>query len=164
MANYSFDIVSEYNKAEINNVFALVQKEIINRYDFKGTPANIEWIDDKKGFRITGSNDWQIESIIEIIRKKLASREQSSKMLDLSKAISESNLKAVKEIPFIEGLDQEKSKQISKILRDNMPKLKTQIQGDSVRVTGSIKDDLQKAMYLIKNSDLSFPISFINFR
>lgn len=164
MANYSFDIVSEYNKAEINNVFALVQKEIINRYDFKGTPANIEWLDDKKGFRITGSNDWQIESIIEIIRKKLASREQSSKMLDLSKAISESNLKAVKEIPFIEGLDQEKSKQISKILRDNMPKLKTQIQGDSVRVTGSIKDDLQKAMYLIKNSDLSFPISFINFR
>lgn len=164
MANYSFDIVSEYNKAEINNVFALVQKEIINRYDFKGTPANIEWLDDKKGFRITGSNDWQIESIIEIIRKKLASREQSSKMLDLSKAISESNLKAVKEIPFIEGLDQEKSKQISKILRDNMPKLKTQIQGDSVRVTGSIKDDLQKAMHLIKNSDLSFPISFINFR
>lgn len=164
MANYSFDVVSEYNKAEINNVFALVQKEIINRYDFKGTPANIEWLDDKKGFRITGSNDWQIESIIEIIRKKLASREQSSKMLDLSKAISESNLKAVKEIPFIEGLDQEKSKQISKILRDNMPKLKTQIQGDSVRVTGSIKDDLQKAMYLIKNSDLSFPISFINFR
>ena len=72
MATFSFDTVSEYNKAEMNNVFAMVQKEISNRYDFKGTPADIDWLGDKIGFKVIGENEWQIENIIDIIRKKLA--------------------------------------------------------------------------------------------
>lgn len=164
MATFSFDIVSEYDKAEMNNVFAAVQKEIDNRYDFKGTPAEIDWLDDKKGFRTIGSNEWQIDSIIDIIRKKLAAREQSSKTLDLSKPVSESNLKATKEIPFVAGLDQDKAKRITKLLRDNMPKLKPQIQGEAVRVISASKDDLQKAMQLVRSSEFDFPISFTNLR
>lgn len=164
MTTFSFDIVSEYDKAEMNNVFMAVQKEISNRYDFKGTPAGIEWMNDKKGFKITGDNDWQIESIIDIIRKKLASRDQSSKVMDLSQTTIVSNLKTTKEIPFIEGLDQDKSKRITKALRDEMPKLKSQIQGETVRVVSPSKDDLQKAMKLIKSMDFDFPVSFINFR
>lgn len=69
MTTFSFDITSEYDKAEMNNVFALTQKEINNRYDFKGTPAAIDWLDNKSGFKVIGANDWQIESIIDIIRK-----------------------------------------------------------------------------------------------
>lgn len=164
MATFSFDIVSEYDKAEMNNVFAAVQKEIDNRYDFKGTPAEIDWLDDKKGFRTIGSNEWQIDSIIDIIRKKLAAREQSSKTLDLSKPVSDSNLKATKEIPFVAGLDQDKAKRITKLLRDNMPKLKPQIQGEAVRVISASKDDLQKAMQLVRSSEFDFPISFTNLR
>lgn len=164
MANYSFDTVSEYDKAEMSNVFALVQKDITNRYDFKGTPAAIEWLEDKKGYKVIGSNEWQIDSIVDIVRKKLASRDQSSKTLDLSKTIIESNMKATKEVPFITGLDQAKAKQITKLLRENLPKIKPLIQGGTVRVTGSSKDDLQTAMQLITKKDFDFPVIFNNFR
>ena len=123
MATFSFDIVSEYDKAEMNNVFALAQKEISNRYDFKGTPAEIDWIGDKTGFKIIGANEWQIDSIVDIVRKKLASRDQSSKTLDLSKVVVISNLKATKEVPFIAGLDQDKAKQITKLIREEFPKI-----------------------------------------
>jgi len=164
MATYSFDIVSEYDKAEMNNVFALTQKEISNRYDFKGTPAEIDWLDDKTGFKIIGANEWQIDSIIDIIRKKLASREQSSKTLDLSKTVVISNLKATKEVPFIAGLDQDKAKQITKLIREEFPKTKPQIQGDTVRVVGNSKDDLQSVMHLVQVHDFDFPITFNNYR
>src|SRR4051812_24722508 len=110
MGTFSFDIVSEYDKAEMNNVFDQVNREIATRYDFKGSPAGIEWMDDKKGFKVTGANEWQVESVIDIVRKKLATRNVSSKVLDLSKSVNESNLKATKEMPFVEGLDQEKAK------------------------------------------------------
>ncbi len=164
MATFSFDIVSEYDKAEMNNVFAQTQKEITGRYDFKNTPAEVEWLGDKAGFKIIGANDWQIESIVDIIRKKLSSRELSSKVLDLSKTIVTSNMKATQEVPFIAGLDQDKAKQITKLLRDELPKIKPQIQGDAVRVVGSSKDDLQAAMQLVRAADFDFPVAFNNFR
>lgn len=164
MATFSFDIVSEYDKAEMNNVFAGVQKEIIGRYDFKNTPAEIDWLDDKVGFKVIGANDWQVESIIDIIRKKLSARELSSKVLDLSKTVVTSNLKATKEVPFIAGLDQEKAKKVTKLIRDDLPKVKTQIQGEAVRATASSKDDLQAAMQKIRNADFDFPVAFNNFR
>lgn len=164
MATFSFDIVSEYNKAEMNNVFAMTQKEIASRYDFKGTPAEIDWLGDKDGFKIIGANEWQIDSIIDIVRKKLASRDESSKSLDLTKQVVTSNLKATKEVPFISGLDQDKAKQITKILRDDLPKVKTQIQGEAVRVTSTSKDELQSAMQIIRSKDFDFPVIFNNYR
>jgi uncharacterized protein YajQ (UPF0234 family) len=164
MATFSFDIVSEYDKAEMNNVFAQVEKEISGRYDFKGTPAKIDWLGDKVGFKVIGANDWQIDSMIDIIRKKLAARDQSSKVLDLSKEVVTSNLKATKEIPFIAGLDQEKAKKVTKLIRDELPKLKPQIQGDAVRVIGGSKDDLQAAMQLVNSADFDFPVAFNNYR
>src|SRR3954471_21652896 len=109
MANFSFDVVSEYDKAEMNNVFDQTLREIDSRYDFKGTPAALEWLDDKKGLKVTGSGEWQIDAILDIVRKKLAARGQSQKVLDTSKEIVESNMKAVKEVPFKQGLDQEKA-------------------------------------------------------
>lgn len=164
MATFSFDIVSEYDKAEMNNVFAQVQKEITGRYDFKNTPAEIDWMPDKVGFKLTGANDWQIESIIDIIRKKLSARELSSKVLDLSKPIVTSNLKATQEVTFVAGLDQDKAKKITKMIREDLPKVKTQIQGEAVRATAGSKDDLQTAMRLINAADFDFPVAFNNYR
>lgn len=164
MANFSFDIVSEYDKAEVNNVFASVQREINNRYDFKNTPADIEWLGDKAGFKVIGNSTWQVESIIEIIRKNLANRNQSSKILDLSKAPVESNLKVTQEIPFIEGLDQDKAKQITKLIKEQFPKVKSQIQGDAVRVTSASKNDLQAVMQAVKAADYDFAVNFTNYR
>jgi uncharacterized protein YajQ (UPF0234 family) len=164
MPTFSFDIVSTYDKAEMNNVFGQVEREIANRFDFKGTPAAIEWLGDKIGFKITGAGEWQIENILDIVRKKLASRDQSSKTLDLSKPLVEANLRATKEVPFIAGLDQDKAKQITKLIRDELPKLKPLIQGDTVRVTGSSKDDLQSAIQVLKAADFDFPLTFENYR
>jgi len=164
MANFSFDIESDYDKAEMNNVFDQAQREIDSRYDFKGTPASIEWMDDKKGLKITGNGEWQIDAILDIVRKKLATRGQSQKTLDTSKDLVESNLKTTKEVPFKQGLDQDKAKQITKLIRDTHPKVKTQIQGDAVRVMSSSKDDLQAVMQLIRGQDLDFPVNFTNYR
>src|SRR5690606_7816513 len=72
MGSFSFDIVSDYDKAEMNNVFGQVEREIANRFDFKGTPAAIEWLENKSGFKIIGAGEWQIENILDIVRKKLA--------------------------------------------------------------------------------------------
>jgi len=164
MATFSFDIVSEYDKAEMNNVFALIQKEINNRYDFKGTPAAVEWLGDKIGFKLIGSNEWQIESITDMIRKKLTARNQSSKVLDLSKTVATSNLKTTKEVPFVAGLDQEKAKKITKLIRDSFPKAKPVIQGEIVRVSSGSKDELQNIMKSIQAQDYDFPVSFTNYR
>jgi uncharacterized protein YajQ (UPF0234 family) len=164
MATFSFDIVSDYDKAEVNNVFQAVEREIANRYDFKGTPAAIDWLGDKTGFTVTGNSLWQVESITDIIRKHLANRGQSSKILDLTKPSVEANLKTTQEMPFIQGLDQDKAKMITKLLREEMPKLKTAIQGDAVRVSSGSKDDLQKAMQLVKAKDFDFPVNFTNYR
>lgn len=164
MATFSFDTISDYDKAEMNNVFMQTEKEISGRYDFKGSPAAIEWLDDKKGFKVVGANTWQVEAIIDIIRKKLATRGQSSKVLDLSKEVVEQNLKASQDIPFIAGLDQDKAKKIIKLLREELPKVKTQIQGDTVRVTSGSKDDLQKAMQLMNDAEFDFPLQYTNYR
>jgi len=164
MAQFSFDVVSEYDKAEMNNVFDQTQREMGSRYDFKGTPANIEWLDDKKGVKITGNGEWQIDAILDIVRKKLAAREQSQKVLDTSKEITESNLKSTKEVPFKQGLDQDKAKKITGLVREKLPKVKTQIQGDAVRVMSGSKDDLQTVMQLLRAQDFDFPLNFTNYR
>ncbi|HET8884603.1 MAG TPA: YajQ family cyclic di-GMP-binding protein [Candidatus Saccharimonadales bacterium] len=164
MATFSFDIVSDFDKAEMNNVFAGVEREIATRYDFKGTPAAIEWLDDKKGFKLIGAGQWQCDAVLDIVRKKLATREQSSKVLDLSKTPVESNLKTTWEIPFKQGLTQDDAKKIAKQIREEAPKVKTQIQGDAVRATSSSKNDLQDVITLLKNTDYDFALQFINYR
>ncbi len=165
MANFSFDIVSDYDKAEMTNVFEQTKRELDSRYDFKGTSTSINWVDaDKTGFKITGDSQYQLDSIIEIIRKKLAAREQSQKLLDVTKEPVTSNLKMTWEIPFKKGLDQEKAKKITAKIREDLPKVKTQIQGEEVRVTSSSKNDLQDAMAILRAEDFDFPLSFTNFR
>lgn len=148
----------------MNNVFLQVEKEIGGRYDFKGSPAAIEWLADKKGFKLVGANTWQVEAILDIVRKRLAARNQTSKVLDLTKEPVESNLKATWEIPFISGLSQDNAKVITKLLRDEAPKVKAQIQGEAVRVTSGSKDELQAVMRLLDSKDLDYPLQYTNYR
>lgn len=165
MGTFSFDIVSDYDKAELNNVFDQTQREIQSRYDFKGTPAAIEWLnDDKSGLKITGTSDWQIDAILDIVRKKLATRNQSQKILDTTKEPVTTNLKTTKEVPFKQGLDQEKAKKVTALIRDSAPKAKTQIQGQEVRVQSGSKDELQSVMQLLRSQDFDFPLQFTNYR
>lgn len=165
MASFSFDIVSDYDKAEMNNVFDQVQRELQNRYDFKGTPAAVEWLnDDKTGLKVTGNGDWQIDAILDIVRKKLAARNQSQKVLDTSAELVTSNMRTTKDVAFKKGLDQDKAKKITSLIRDNYPKAKTQIQGQEVRVSSNSKDELQAIMQLLRSKDFDFPLNFTNYR
>lgn len=164
MATFSFDIESTYDKAEMNNVFQQIERELHNRFDFKGTPAAVEWLDDKKGLKIIGSNEWQIEAIIDIVRKKLAVRELTSKVLDLTKEVHEANLRAWKEVPFKDGLKQEDAKKITTLIKELNPKAKVQIQGEVVRVSSTSKDELQEVMAALRAADFDFPLTFTNYR
>ena len=85
-------------------------------------------------------------------------------MLDTSKETNTNNFQTTKEVPFLHGLDQEKAKKITSLIRDELPKVKAQIQGDAVRVMSTSKDDLQAVMQLLRRQDFNFPVSFTNFR
>lgn len=165
MGNFSLDIVSDYDKAEINNVFDQTKKEITSRYDFKGTQADLEWLDgDKTGIKITGDSDYHIDAILDIVRKKLALRGQNQKVLDTSKDSSTTNLKTTKEVLFKKGLSGENAKKVTNLIRDKYPKVKPSIQGDEVRVTSPKKDELQAVMQILRKADFDFPLDFTNFR
>lgn len=165
MANFSFDIVSDYDKAEMNNVFDQAQREISSRYDFKGTSANLDWLDgDKTGLKITGDSEYHIDSILDIIRKKLATRGLSQKVLDTSNDSVVSNLKTTKDVLFKKGISSENAKKVNALIRDNYPKVKPTIQGDEIRVTSPKKDELQAVIQLLKAAEFDFPLDFTNFR
>jgi len=164
MSQSSFDIQSSFDKAEMSNVFQQTEKEIASRYDFRGTPAGVEWLPDKKGLKIIGSNAWQVDQVVDLVRKKLAARDQSAKVLDVSGEVHESNMRAWQDVPFKDGLSQDNAKKITKLLKETQPKLKTSIQGDEVRVSSSSKNDLQSAMITLQAADFEFPLLFTNYR
>jgi uncharacterized protein YajQ (UPF0234 family) len=161
----SFDIVSDYNLAEVINAVDQTKRELTSRYDMKGTNASLEFRDgDKTGLTVVGDNDYHIEAILDMLRKKLAARGLSQKILDTSKQPVTSNLKVTQDVSFKKGLSQDNAKKITNIIRTELPKVKTQIQGDMVRVTGTKKDELQAAMRLLEQQDFDFPLSFTNYR
>lgn len=164
MSQFSFDIESTYDKAEMNNVYQLVEREIMNRYDFKGTPAAIEWLADKKGIKVIGSNAWQLETLIDMVGKQLAKRDMTSKVLDISGKVTEANMRAWQDVPFKDGLVQDDAKKITKLLKETHPKAKTQIQGDAIRVTSNSKDELQEVMQTLRAHDFDFPLMYTNYR
>ena len=164
MANFSFDIESTYDPGEMNNVFDQTQREIATRYDLKGTHAAVEWLDSKKGLKIHGDNQYHLDAVLEMIRKKAATRGVSQKVFDTSEQPETTNLRMSWSIMFKNGLTTEDAKKITKALKETLPKLKATIQGNTVRVTSSKKDELQAAMQLIKSADFSFPVTFTNFK
>lgn len=164
MAQFSFDIVSDYDKGEMNNVFDQAQREVTARYDFKGSSASLDWMAEKIGFKMTGDTQFHLDAIIDIIRKKAATRGISQKTFDTSKEPQTTNLKMYWDVPFKKGLDQEKAKKITAVIRDTYPKVKAQIQGEEVRVMSPKKDELQGVMQVLKTKEFDFPVEFTNFR
>jgi cyclic-di-GMP-binding protein len=161
----SFDIVSDYDLAKLTNAVEQAQREMQSRYDFKGTEASLQFTDNNKnGVILTGDNRFHLDSIVEILRKKLAGVGLSQKLLDASKEPVESNLKITWTLSFKKGLDQEKAKKITKLIRDSYPKVKPQVQGEEIRVSSPKKDELQAVMQLLRSADFDFPLEFTNFR
>ncbi len=164
MAQFSFDIESTYDKGEMDHVFDQVQKELVNRYDLKGTQAKAEWLDDKTGIKISGDNQYHLDAIIDMFRKKAAKRDVSQKTFDTTQDAETTNLRMIWLVPFKNGLKQDDAKKVTKLLKAEMPKVKTQIQGEGIRVMSPKKDELQATMQLLRAADFDFPLTFTNFR
>ncbi len=164
MAQFSFDIESTYDSGEMNNVFDQAQRELSQRYDLKGTQTSLEWLEDKKGVKICGDIQFHLDAVIDLLRKKAASRGVSQKTFDVTKEPETTNLRMIWQVPFKNGLSQDDAKKITKLLKDRLPKVKAQIQGDGIRVMSPKKDELQAAMQIVKAADFNFPVVFTNLR
>lgn len=162
--DFSFDVVSDYDVAEMTNAVDQAQRELATRYDFKGTSAKLEFADGKTGIQAEGDSKNQLDSIVDVLQSKLVKRGVSLKALDLSAQPVEGGKSMRWSIPFRKGLDQDKAKKITKAIRDDFPKAKAQIQGDTVRVSSASKDDLQGIINLLKQQDFDFPLEFTNYR
>lgn len=157
----SFDVVSEVDKHELTNAVDQANREIANRYDFKGSDAHVEASEGK--LTLHAQSEFQIDQMMDILAQKLAKRGIDLACLDKGK-VEEANQRARQEIKIKEGIDQATGKQLIKLVKDSKLKVQAQIQGDSVRVTGKKRDDLQEVMQLFRGAELDTPIQFNNFR
>jgi cyclic-di-GMP-binding protein len=162
--DFSFDVVSDYDMSEMTNAVDQAQRELAQRFDFKGTAASLEFMDGKIGVNVTGESKNQLDSILDMLQSKLVRRGVSLKVLDVSKESVQSGMVMKQAVSFKKGLDQEKAKSLTKLIRDKYPKAKAQIQGDSVRVSSASKDDLQGVIAVLKAADFDFPVDFQNYR
>ena len=164
MAQYSFDIQSQYDLSEINNLYMDVNRQIQNRYDFKNSSANLEWLDNKTGFKLTGDNDFQINSIEDLIRKKLASRNLNQNIIDFSQPLKTSNFKITKDLKLKQSLAKEEISSLTKFIRNNFTKIKIVNQTDSLKITSNSKNELQDIIKLSKQEFKNLPLEFTNFK
>ena len=162
--DFSFDVVSDYDLAEMTNALDQAQRELGQRFDFKGTAAKIEYTDAKAGVQIEGESRNQLDAILDLFQSKLIKRNVSLKVLDTSAEPVQGGNEMRWTVPFRKGLDQDKAKQITKVIRDGYPKVKAQIQGDTVRVSATSKDDLQGVMAALRDKEFDFPVDFQNYR
>ena len=162
MADSSFDIVSKVDKQEAANALTQAQKEIEQRYDFKGVGAEIDWSGEK--VLMKASSEDRVLAVLDVFQSKLVKRGISLKSLDAGKPFASGKEYRI-EASLKNGIEQEQAKKISKIIREEGPKsVKSQIQGDELRVQSKSRDDLQELMALLKSSQLDIDIQFTNFR
>ncbi len=158
----SFDTVCEPNLVEVKNAVENTAKEIGTRFDFKGTSAGIE-IKDKE-ITLLGDAEFQLQQVEDILRNKMTKRNVDVRFLDMGKVEKIGGDKVKQVIKVRNGIESELAKKIQKLVKESKLKLQASIQGDSVRVTGAKRDDLQAAMALIRKDITDVPLSFDNFR
>ena len=158
----SFDTVCEADLVEVKNAVDNTAKEIGTRFDFKGTSAAIEL--KEKEVTLIGDSDFQLQQIDEILRNKLAKRNVDVRFLDKGDVQKMGGDKVKQVVKVRNGIASEDAKKIQRIIKDSKLKVQAAIQGESVRVTGAKRDDLQAAMALIRKDITELPLSFDNFR
>ncbi|GAA4859480.1 MULTISPECIES: YajQ family cyclic di-GMP-binding protein [Saccharopolyspora] len=163
MANPSFDVVSKVDRQEVDNALNQAAKELANRFDFRGTGTKIEWSGDE-AVMLESETEKRLEAAIDVFKEKLIKRGVSLKALDMGEPASSGKVYRVTG-KLVQGISQEVAKKISKKIRDEGPKgVQAQIQGESLRVSGKKKDDLQEIIQLLKSADFEVPLQFENYR
>ena len=162
MADSSFDIVSKVDDMEVQNAMGQAQKEIQQRYDFKNVGASLEFSGDK--ILMKANAEERVKAVLEVFEQKLIKRGISLRSLDAGKPFASGKEYRI-EASIKQGISSDDAKKISKIIRDEGPKsVKSQIQGDELRVQSKSRDDLQQVQALLKGKDLDVALQFVNFR
>jgi uncharacterized protein YajQ (UPF0234 family) len=162
MADSTFDIVSKVDKMEADNAVNQAQKEIATRYDFKNVGASVEWSGEK--LLLKASAEERVKAVLEVVEQKFIKRGISLRSLDAGDPYPSGKEYRI-EIGLKNGISSEDAKKVAKIIRDEGPKsIKSQIQGDELRVSSKSRDDLQATMALLKGQDLDVDLQFVNFR
>ncbi|SPF50766.1 conserved hypothetical protein [Candidatus Desulfosporosinus infrequens] len=158
----SFDIVSKVDMPEVENAVLQAQKELANRFDFKNSKSSIKLETDK--IVLISDDDFKLTNVVDILESKLVKRGVSLRALEYGKSQKAAGDTVKQEVKLVQGIAQEKSKLINKVLKDNKIKVASAIQGDEIRVTGKNKDDLQAVITLLRKEDFGIELQFINYR
>jgi cyclic-di-GMP-binding protein len=158
----SFDIVSKVEMQEVDNAVNQTIKEIIQRYDFKGSKSEVT--QEKEGLKILTEDDFRLKAIVDILQSKFLKRGLSLKSLQYGKAEPASGSMVRQLITIRQGISKEKAKEIIAAIKESKLKVQAQIQEEQVRVTGKNIDDLQEVIQLLKGKDLEVEMQFLNFR
>ena len=159
----SFDIVSKLERPELQNAVSQAMTEIQTRFDFKGSNSEIKITDDQ--LVLTSENEIKLKQVIDVLTTKMAKRGIGLKAIDFDSKIEPATGQTVRmKVKIQNGLDKEQTKQITTLIKDQKLKVQATIQGDSVRVVGKKKDDLQEVMAAIRNANFNFDANFTNFK
>lgn len=164
MADYSFDIVSKVDLNVISEAVAAANKEITNRYDFKGTNSNIELNQKDNELKLASSDEYKVDTLRDIIFTRVAKRGIPLKNMLPQKIESALGGNAKQTVKIQQGIPSEKAKEISKAIKDAKLKVSASIQGDQLRVSSKSKDELQSTMTLLKGQDFGVELQFTNYR
>ncbi|MGI9162178.1 MAG: YajQ family cyclic di-GMP-binding protein [Mycobacterium sp.] len=163
MADSSFDIVSKVDRQEVDNALNQAAKELSTRFDFRGTDTTIAWKGDE-AIEIVSSTEERAKAAVEVFKEKLIRRDISMKAFDAGEPQASGKTYKVNGT-IKEGITSENAKKVTKLIRDEGPKnVKTQIQGEEIRVSSKSRDDLQAVQALLKGADLEVALQFVNYR
>jgi uncharacterized protein YajQ (UPF0234 family) len=158
----SFDVVCEANMVEVKNAVEQTDKEIGTRFDLKGTPAKIE--QKERELTLYGESDFQIGQVRDVLINKMSKRKVDVRFLDEGKVEKIGGDKVKQVIKVRNGIETDDAKKITKIIKESKMKVQASIQGESVRVTGKNRDDLQDAIAMLRKEVTDLPLDFNNFR
>ncbi|GKU78697.1 YajQ family cyclic di-GMP-binding protein [Paenibacillus sp. L3-i20] len=158
----SFDIVSKVDMQELVNAIAQAEREIETRFDFKGSKSSIKL--EKEELVIASDDDYKLKAVIDILLTKMIKRGVPIKNMDYGKIEGASGNTVKQRIKLRQGIEQDVSKKINIMIRDSKLKVKSQIQGDQLRVTGKSRDDLQAVMAMLRGADLPVELQFTNYK
>ena len=158
----SFDVVSDFDEQELRNALDQVRREVSQRYDFKG--VTVDLTQNKTDLVLVTDDEYRASAVKDLIESKAIRRDLSLKIFDWGTVEPAGGNKVRQEITLRRGLTDDIAKRITKLIRDEFPKVKSQIQGDAVRVSGKSKDELQKVIVRLRELDEPVPLQFQNYR
>lgn len=159
---FSFDIVSKTDMQEVSNAVQQAQKELAQRFDFKGSKSSIELTAEE--IIVSSDDEGKLRSVKDILESKLVKRQVALKAVEYGK-LEDAQMGTVRQkAKIVQGIESDKAKAIVKTIKDAKVKVQASIQADQVRVVGRSKDDLQRAMTLVKGTDYGIPLQFTNYR